>query len=75
MFLDFHGHSAKKNAFCFAPSTFEMNSVEDVREFPKIISESTEMFRYPSCTFRISNQKKTTARAVFCGDSKLCYTI
>lgn len=27
MFMDFHGHSVKRNAFCFAPSTFETNSV------------------------------------------------
>lgn len=31
MFMDFHGHSVKRNAFCFAPSTFETNSIEDVR--------------------------------------------
>lgn len=31
MFLDFHGHSFQRNAFCFSPSTFELNGVEDVR--------------------------------------------
>lgn len=39
--MDFHGHSVKRNAFCFAPSTFQTNSIEDVREFPKIIGEVT----------------------------------
>lgn len=31
MFLDFHGHSMLKNAFCFAPGCFETNGPEDIR--------------------------------------------
>ena len=38
MFLDFHGHSVRKNAFCYAPGFFETSALEDIREFPKIIA-------------------------------------
>ena len=31
MFLDFHGHSVRKNAFCYAPGFFDTSRLEDIR--------------------------------------------
>lgn len=41
MFMDFHGHSMKKNAFFYAPGTFDSNSLDDIRDFPKVIAAIT----------------------------------
>ena len=34
------------------------------RVFPKLLANVTNIFRYFSCSYRIANDKKTTARAV-----------
>ena len=41
MFLDIHGHSVRRNSFCYGPGIINANSYEDIREFPKIISRVT----------------------------------
>lgn len=66
MFIDFHGHSVKKNVFMYGPEfpIIDRNYYE-ARVFPKILSSHTEMFRYYSCIFKISAAKATTARAIF----------
>ena len=65
MFLDFHGHSIKKNVFMYGPEfPIIQKNYYECRVFPKILSNVTNMFRYYSCTFRISEFKETTARAV-----------
>ena len=74
MFLDIHGHSVRRNTFCYGPGIVN-NSFEDIREFPRIISQLNEIFRFPSCSFRVSSHKKSTARAMFGRIIGLCYTI
>ena len=66
MFLDFHGHSIKKNVFMYGPEfpIIHRNYMES-RIFPKIIGNNTCMFRYYSCSFKIAFCKETTARAIF----------
>lgn len=55
MFLDFHGHSVKKNVFMYGPEFSITNkSYYDCRIFPKILSDCTNMFRYYSCMFKVS---------------------
>lgn len=65
MFLDFHGHSTKKNTFVYGP---EFPIVEryyyEARIFPKLLGDATPMFRYYSCIFKINEFKESTARAV-----------
>ena len=55
MFLDFHGHSTKKNTFMYGP---EFPIVEryyyESRIFPKLLGDATPMFRYYSCIFKIN---------------------
>lgn len=75
LFLDIHGHSTRRNSFCFGPGILDAQLFNDIRYFPKIIASKTEIFRYPSCSFRISNDKKTTARALFSRFVGLSYTI
>ena len=65
MFLDFHGHSVKKNVFMYGPEFSISNKFYyEARIFPKMLSELTSLFRYYSCVFRISQVKESTARVV-----------
>lgn len=65
MFLDFHGHSVKKNVFMYGPEfPISNQNYYDCRIFPKIIADCTIMFRYYSCMFKISASKISTARAI-----------
>ena len=75
LFLDYHGHSARKNAFVLGPGIFDAQLLSDIRILPKIMANHTEIFRYPSCSFRLDESKKTTARALFGKLAGLSYTI
>ena len=76
IFLDLHGHSVKKNVFLYGPEydIWETNYYK-TRILPKLISNKTDMFRYYSCLFRVSEAKKSTARAVVLRNVPHCYTI
>lgn len=65
MFLDFHGHSRKKNMFVFGPS-YNVTQPEyyRARVFPRFLSQMTPIFRYFGCDYSIHPTKSTTARAV-----------
>lgn len=65
MFLDFHGHSTKKNTFMYGPE-FPITDryYYEARVFPKLIGSLCPTFRYYSCIFKINEQKESTARAV-----------
>jgi hypothetical protein len=66
LYLDFHGHSSKKNAFSYGPA-YKISDTEyyKAKLLPKLTSLKTPMFRYYSCIFRIAEGKKDTARSVF----------
>ena len=55
VFLDFHGHSVKKNVFMYGPEypIFDVGYFT-CRILPKLISLKSEMFRFYSCIFRIA---------------------
>lgn len=65
MYLDFHGHSRKKNTFFYGPSfpIHEPNYYK-CRIFPKLIEKVDSNFRFYSCTFTVEDDKKHTARAI-----------
>ncbi len=65
MYLDFHGHSRKKNMFIFGPS-YNITQPEyyKCRIFPKLLSNYTSVFRYYSCSYDIPYEKRSTARSV-----------
>ena len=77
-YLDFHGHSTKKNVFIYAPE-FPVHSPYYYKNkiLPKLISLRTDMFRFHSCIFRVAKGKLTTARAVFSMDYGVqnCFTV
>jgi hypothetical protein len=78
MFLDFHGHSTKKNVFAYGPE-FSITSQQyyECRVFPKLLGHNSDMFRYHACSFKIAESKQSTARAVFLRKAfiPLSYTI
>lgn len=75
-FLDFHGHSIKKNVFLYGPEyDIWSTKFERAKILPKTIASKTNMFRYQSCLFRVAAAKKTTARAFMLGLIPYCYTI
>lgn len=54
MFIDFHGHATKKNAFMYGPEyTLAERAYYEARMLPRILSKQTKMFRYYSCIFKI----------------------
>lgn len=64
MYYDFHGHSRKKNTFVYGPSYSISNAnYYKCRILPKLIEKKINAFRYYSCLFSISDEKKTTGRA------------
>ena len=65
MYLDFHGHSRKKNTFFYGPSysIHEPNYYKS-RILPKLVEKVDSNFRFHSCSFTIDEEKKHTARAV-----------
>lgn len=75
-FLDFHGHSVKKNVFTYGPEyDVWTNKYERSKALPRILALKTSMFRLQSCIFRVAAGKKSTARAFMLGMIPYCYTI
>ncbi|CAD8189181.1 unnamed protein product [Paramecium octaurelia] len=77
-FIDLHGHSIKKNVFLYGPEYALWNyNYYKCRILPKLLSQKTDMFRFYSSIFRISQSKKSTARGVFAElyDIVNCFTI
>lgn len=64
MYIDIHGHSLKKNFFIYGPSypIFSTNYLT-CRLLAKIMSQQCEIFRYWSGLWRVSENKRSTARA------------
>ncbi|CAD8109409.1 unnamed protein product [Paramecium sonneborni] len=77
-FIDLHGHSIKKNVFLYGPEYTLWNyNYYKCRILPKLLSQKTDMFRFYSSIFRITQSKQTTARGVFANlyDIVNCFTI
>ena len=64
MFLDFHGHSRKKNTFFYGPAySLSHPNYLKCRVLPRVIEKINCSFRYYSCNFSINESKKSTGRA------------
>jgi hypothetical protein len=75
MYIDFHGHSQRKNTFLYGPNySLSQQEYYKCRIFPKIIEKVDPRFRFYSCSFMISDAKKTTARAVMLNQLKIPYS-
>ena len=65
MFLDFHGHSQRKNTFFYGPTyPISHRDYYRCRAFPKLIEKINPSFRFYGCSFQISETKRSAARAV-----------
>ena len=73
--MDYHGHSIRKNAFLLGPGILDAQLMNDIRILPKIMANYSEIFRYPSCSFRLDQNRKTTARALFGRFAGLSFTV
>ena len=78
LFLDFHGHTVKKNVFTYGPQ-FPITDPRyyESRLLPKLIGRRTPLFRFHSCIFRVTPSKEATARAVLVKELKIpfAYTL
>lgn len=64
MYMDFHGHSRKKNTFFYGPVySIAQPNYYKCRIFPKLVEKFDSNFRFHSCSFNINEEKKQTARA------------
>lgn len=74
-YFDMHAHSKKKGVFMYGPH-FPLHSAKyyKIKVLPKLLSETTDMFRYYSCRFRNEAAKSQTARLVICNEFRLPYT-
>jgi hypothetical protein len=65
IFMDFHGHTVKKNVFTYGPQfSITDHRYYESRLIPKLIARRTALFRYHSCVFKVTPNKESTARAV-----------
>ena len=71
-FFDLHQHSGRKSIFMYAPY-FPLHSRRylKIRMMPKLLSETSEAFRYYSCKFRAEPSKEGSARLAFAKDFNL----
>ena len=76
-FIDMHGHSRKKNVFCYGPYyPLHSDKYLKMRILPKLFSEQTSKFRFFSCKFRIERSKEKAARIVLWREFSImnCFT-
>ena len=75
MYFDFHGHSRKKNTFFYGPA-YNVSEPDyyKCRILPKLIEKRNCGFRFYSCSFNITQEKKRTARAAMFEEFKIPYT-
>lgn len=77
-FVDIHGHSRKKSAFMYGPHyPLHHEKYLKMRVLPKLIDETTQMFRFYSCKFRIEKSKLKAARVVLFREFGImnCFTL
>ncbi|CAG9314670.1 unnamed protein product [Blepharisma stoltei] len=74
-YFDFHSHSKKKGVFMYAPH-YPLHSDKycKLKVLPKLMSESTEIFRYYSCKFKNDWNKRNAARLVIWKEFRLPFT-
>lgn len=62
-FFDFHQHSKRKSIFMYGPQyPLHHSQYQWVRVLPKIIGNTSDMFRVHSCRFRNEDYKENCAR-------------
>lgn len=63
LYLDLHGHSRKKNMFCYGNcDKYDTRYREKV--FPYLLEKQADTFSFNDCSFAIQKSKESTARVV-----------
>ena len=63
LFVDFHGHSRKKNIFMYGNSAKNDTKFRE-RIFPFMLEKQAEVFSYTDCAFSVQKSKEGTGRVV-----------
>ncbi|KAL4432359.1 hypothetical protein ABPG74_011118 [Tetrahymena malaccensis] len=74
IFCDLHGHSMKKHAFfygCNKTSDGGASTWTQVRLIPRILSKKNHLFSIKDCKFRVTDDKKNTARVICWNELKI----
>lgn len=61
--LDLHGHSRKKNIFCYGNSGRQNDRFKE-RIFPCLLDKNSDLFNYEDCSFNVQKSKESTMRVV-----------
>jgi len=67
LYVDFHGHSRKKNIFMYGVDPKKPPSTGEVRKFPRLLAESRytrDIFSLPDCSFNVKKGHSSAARVV-----------
>ena len=60
LLMDLHGHSRKKNIFCYG--CFNKDKPMACKEFPFLLSKMHQYFSFKDCNFQVQKSKEGTAR-------------
>ena len=61
--LDLHGHSRKKNIFCYGNSGRQNDRFKE-RIFPTLLDKNADLFNIDDCNFAVQKSKESTMRVV-----------
>ena len=61
--LDLHGHSRKKNIFCYGNSG-RQNDRHKEKIFPCLLDKNADLFNFEDCAFSVQKSKESTMRVV-----------
>ena len=61
--LDLHGHSRKKNIFCYGNSGRPNDRFKE-RIFPSLLDKNSDLFNIEDCNFAVQKSKESTMRVV-----------
>ncbi|XP_026474608.1 cytosolic carboxypeptidase 1-like [Ctenocephalides felis] len=72
LFVDYHGHSRRKNVFLYGccaqdswrPKDKEAASNNDYLTLPMLMSRTSSAFSLPFCSYKVERKKESTARVV-----------
>ena len=80
LYLDFHGHSAKKNIFQYGNKIEQLANYRQVMHkmnqpslFPLVLSKQFDYFKFDDCTYTMPPSKNSTARVSMFHKLKIPY--
>lgn len=73
LYMDYHGHSRKKNIFIYGCSSKERDRMIKIRIYPHILSENSEL-SYKNCQFNLFKSKMGAARCAIYKDFDILWS-